>query len=114
MRIPDSVLEHRVDVERRQPVGGSYGPRFDALVAGVHALVVDKAELVIDQRQESDTYGTQITASTQVLLQPEDYVGPGSRVTVWKGTPQERRLQVVAAAFLQHSKAPSQAQAWLV
>jgi hypothetical protein len=80
----------------------------------VHALVVDKAELVVDQRSEADTYGTQIVASTQVLLQPEDWAPVGSRVTVQKGTERERVLEVVVAAHLEHSRAPSQAQLWLV
>lgn len=114
MRIPDAVLEHRITVRRRQAVGSSTGPRYDDEVAGVHALVVDKAELVLDARTDSDTRGSQILASSQALVQPEDYVPPGSLVRVWPGTPMERTLEVVATAYLEHSKAPSQAQMWLV
>ena len=114
MRIPDSVLEHRIAVRRRQAVGSSSGPRYDAEVTGVHALVVDKAELVLDARRDSETRGQQILSSSQVLVQPEDYVAPGSLVTVWKGKPMERTAEVVASAYLEHSKAPSQAQMWLV
>lgn len=114
MRIPDYVLEHRVAVRRRQPVGSSSGPRYDAEVGDVHALVVDKAAMVVDARTDSETRGSQILASTQALLQPEDYVPPGSLVRVWVGTPMERTLEVVAAAYLEHTKAPSQAQVWMV
>lgn len=114
MRIPDYVLEHRVGIRRRQPVGSSSGPRWDAEVTGVHALVVDKADMVVDARTDSETRGSQVLASSQVLVQPESYAPPGSLVRVWPGTPMERTLEVVAVAYLEHSKAPSQAQMWLV
>lgn len=114
MRIPDHVLEHRIAARRRQPIGSSSGPKYDAEVAGIHALVVDKAALVVDARTDSDTRGQQILAASQALIQPEDFVPVGSLVRVWPGTAMERTLEVVATAYLEHSRAPSQAQMWLV
>jgi hypothetical protein len=114
MRIPAYVLEHTVDIERPTEYGTSYGPTFEAVVEDVAALVVDKSELVIDGRSEGETYGQQVLSTAQVLMQPEDYVAPGGRITVDKGTPMQRRLAVVAAARLEHTIAPSQARAWLM
>lgn len=114
MRIPDSVLEHRVDLIPRLEVGTSHGASFGAVRADRPALVVDAEELVVDGRAASGTYGQQITSSARILLQPEDYVPPGSKVVLHKGTPAERTRFVVRTAYLEHTIAPSQAQAWLV
>ena len=113
MRIPDSLLEHRVDVEPLLDVPQPGGSPFGAKLPDVHALVVDRAELVIDERVDSDTHGQEILAETHVLIQPEDYIVPGSRVTIWKGTPRERVLHVVKTAYARHSISPESAQAWL-
>jgi hypothetical protein len=112
MRIPDTVLEHRIDV---QPLLEIPQPdsRHGALIPDVHALVVMKESLVVDQRVYSETRGAEVTSAAQLLVQPEDYIPPGSLVTIYKGTPRERTSEVIATAFLEHSIAPSQAQAWL-
>jgi hypothetical protein len=112
--IPDKFLEHRIDVEPILEVGSSVGRKFGDTLEDVHAIVVDKRKLVVDQRVDSDTKGQQIMASTHVLVQPEDYAPPGSKVTVWKGTPMSRIGVVVATAYAEHSIAPSSAQMWLV
>lgn len=113
MRIPDELLEQRVDVEPLLAVPPSSGSRFGTLEADVHAIVVDRAKLVIDQRVDSETHGAEVLAETHVLVQPENYITPGSLVTVWKGTARERKLEVVATAYARHSTAPESAQAWL-
>lgn len=114
MRIPDRFLEHRVDVTRRREVGTSTGSAFDPTEEGVHVIVVSKSKLVRDERADSTTSGQEILADTHVLLQPEDFAPPGSKILVGKGTARERVGIVVATALAEHSIAPSSAQAWLV
>jgi hypothetical protein len=113
MRIPDELLEARVDVEPRLEVPQPDGDLYGALQADVHAIVVDRSKLVIDERVDAETHGAEVLAETHVLVQPENFITPGSRVTVHKGTPRERTLQCVATAYARHSTAPESAQAWL-
>lgn len=114
MRIPDRILEHRVDIRPVLAVRQPDGDRHGTSIADVHALVVAKEAQVVDARIGSETRGALVASSAHILLQPEDYAAPGSLITIWKGTPLERTAEVVAAAYLEHTKAPSQAQAWLV
>ena len=114
MRIPDALLEHRVDIAPRLEVPQPDGSKYGTVLVDVHALIVDKARLVVDQRVDSDTHGAEVLSDTHVLVQPEDYVTPGSLITVWKGTPREHTSQVASTAYARHSIAPESAQAWLV
>jgi hypothetical protein len=113
MRIPAKYLEHEVLIERllRVPssTSGKYGPP-----ARVACLVVEKTKLVRDQRVQSEgsTRDADVTSSAQILFQPESRVPVGSLVTIWPGTSNERKVQIVSDAFAQHSIAPSSWQAW--
>lgn len=113
MRIPAKYLEHTVIVERllRVPstTTGKYAPP-----ATVPCLVVEKNTLVRDQRVQTtgETRDAEIQSSAQVLFQPEARVPLGSRLTLWPGTPNQRKVEIVADAFGVHSIAPSSWQAW--
>lgn len=108
MRMPGAILEHRIDVrpllEVPQPTGGNWG----AWVDGVHCLVIEEQKLVIDARISSETHGVEVLANTHILLQPEDAVNPGDQIR----TPRGKVVQVITTAYLEHTIAPSQAQAW--
>lgn len=111
MRIPDGLLIHRVIVEPRlevpQPDGSEYGAPVER-----QAITVDGQKLVADARADSETRGTAILSNVHGLVQPEHAIPVGSRVTVWPGTPLERKVQVVAVAYGEHDAAPSSAQFW--
>lgn len=112
-RIPAGILEHEVTIRDRiavpQPDGALHGaPRTRP------ALVVMREQVVVDARIASATQGAEVRSSAHVLLQPEDYAPPGSLMTIWAGTPMERTAEVITTAYLEHSIAPSGAQAWLV
>lgn len=113
MRIPAKYLEHTVLVERllRVPstTSGKYAPP-----KRVACLVVEKTKLVRDRRVETTggTRDAEVTSSAQILFQPESRVPVGSLVTLWPGTDNERRVQIVSDALGQHSIAPSSWQAW--
>jgi hypothetical protein len=114
VRIPDKFLVHRVDIVPLAAVGSSVGKRFDDARPAVRSIVVDKRKLVVDERMDSATKGQEIQASTHILVQPEEFVSAGSKITVWKGTPRERTGVVVATAYGEHPIAPSSAQMWIV
>lgn len=114
MRIPDRDLPHRVTLEARKSMPSSSGTQYQAPREGVLALVVSKASEVVDERPDSDTRGSIITAHTSVRMHLEDYVPPGSRITVFAGTPAEHVGTVVNAHYNQHSIAPESALAYLV
>lgn len=115
MRIPNRFLPHRVDIEPPDPFNGEghYLPKREARPCSV----ASKSQLVVDTRPgmaDAETGSQQVLANTQIILQPEDIVAPGARVTVWKGTPQEAELSVVATEYYRHNIAPESAVLWLV
>lgn len=114
VRIPNMFLPHRIDVQALNPVGSSQGAKYQTKRLDVFAQVLDKVTMVVDQRADSTTFSQSIASSTTVVMQPESYVEPGSLVTVWKGTPRERSMQVVAAGYYRHTIAPESSQLWLI
>lgn len=114
MKIPRRLLEHRVDIEPIDRIGSSVGATYGAKRLEVRALVIEKRSRVVDQRAGSETEGTEILSSGHILLRAEDYVSPGSLVTVWAGTPMERTGEVLAAGYNMHSIAPESAQLWIL
>lgn len=112
MRIPERYLPHRITVEAIDPLGG--GSKWATPKINVHALVVDKETQVVDARPDSETRGQVIMSSTQIVLQPEEWIPPGSRVTVWAGKPQEKKMIVVTTGYFEHPIAPNSSQLWLV
>ena len=113
MKIPLRLLEHRVNIQPISKVGSSVSPGYGEGRKGIHALVIDKRSRVVDQRVSSETKGQEILSSAHILLRAEQWVAPGSLVTVWPGTPMERECEVVAAGYNMHSIAPESAQLWV-
>lgn len=113
MRVPGKFLEHRVDLEAVRLMPRSDGAKFMPK-RRVSALVVEKQKRVTDAREGSSTKGEEIQAEVHVLLQPEDRIPLGSKMTIWPGTSNERTLVSVSEAFGQHTIAPSSYQAWLI
>lgn len=113
MRIPAKYLEHTVIVEPllRTPsrTSGRFGPGRT-----VSCLVVEKNTQVKDQRvgSEGETRDVEIQSSAQVLFQPEQRVPLGSRITLWPGTSNQRKVEIVSDAYGVHSIAPSSWQAF--
>lgn len=113
MRIPKRFLPHTVDIEPIDPYGG--GSKWLPVRENVACQVASKSRLVVDQRPgmvDSEAGSQQVMANTQIILQPEDYVAPGARVTIWKGTPMEEVLTVIATEYYQHPIAPNSAVLW--
>lgn len=113
MRIPTSDLPHRVTLEARKETPASRGSDFQAPRDNIPALVVSKVQLVRDERVDSPTRGAEITSSATVRMWLENYVPPGSMVTIHKGTPAERKAQVVAANYNSHHIAPESSKLFL-
>lgn len=113
MRIPAHLLEHRVVVEALRTIPRSDGAKYMP-PRRVAAIVVEKRKLVTDQREGSTTKGQELQSSAQVLVQPEERVPLGSRVTIWPGSSNESVLTSLSEAYGEHSVAPSSYQMWLV
>lgn len=112
-RIPNHLLEHRVRVEALRSIPRSDGALYlDPRTVG--AIVVEKRKLVTDQREGSATKGQELQSSAHVLVQPEDRIPLGSRVTIWPGSVNESVLISASEAYAEHSIAPSSYQMWLV
>lgn len=113
VRIPDRFLPNTVTLEAYtgpQPRGGrEYGAPFTA-----RAVVVAKSSRRIDDRPNSETNGQEVTTSAHIVVHRENYVPPGSRVTIHAGTPAEQVVQVAAAGYYSHPNAPESAQLWTV
>lgn len=92
MRIPNALMPHKVTV---QPLNGSTptGAVFGDPVT-VRAYVEDKTELVTTGQSQ------EVISSATVFLDPENYVGDGSKVTIWLGTPRQRTAKVLTSQFL--------------
>jgi hypothetical protein len=88
--VSDFWFPHQVRVRPLLGAGGmheSHGPEVSAA-----AEVKDKTELI------RDADGSQTVSSSQVTV-PLDTVAPvGSFVTVWPGTPSERKSRVIATS----------------
>jgi len=112
MRIPARYFPHQVTTEAVDPMGG--GRRWKPAKTGVRALVAPSDALIIDQRPDAESVGQQIVANTQVIVQPESYVGPGARVTIWPGTARERVLSAARVDTYDHDIAPNSVVLWLV
>lgn len=112
-RLHKRHLPHRVIVTRLEGEGAE-GVTYAAPVTDVPAYVEQKSKLVVDRRSTSATAGTEITASTFVVLLTADDVLPASKVTVWAGTSREREAEVIDSAFFDYPKTPSHVELWLM
>jgi hypothetical protein len=111
-RLRRKHLPHRIDV---RPLEGD-GPEGDiwgSVRPRRPAYVEQRSRLVVDRRSTSPTAGQEVTATTFVVVLPEDDTQPRSRVTVWAGTPRERTGEVIDSAFFDYKGAPSHVELYL-
>jgi hypothetical protein len=100
VRIPRALLPHTIKVEAYLG-SGPYGDAWDEPVTIRHAQVDDKRRVV----RAPD--GSEVVSETTVRLELHHQIPPGSRVTVWPGTPLERTATVISASLLTFPGAPS-------
>lgn len=105
-------LVHEVDLFPIATGGGSDGTRQAEPLLARPAIVDEKQRLVRDQRT-GDGHGAEVSSSGIVFLFLEDYVKPGSDVLIRKGTPAERRANVIAVAYYDHPEAPEHVELFL-
>lgn len=111
-RLREKHLPHRVLIERIEGEGEN-GVTYADATAPRPAYVEQKSRLVVDRRSTSATVGTEVTSSTFVVLLTADDSLPGSFVTVWAGTPRERRSQVIDSAYFDYRGTPSHVELFL-
>lgn len=112
-RLRAKHLPHRIDY-RTPPAAAAVGTIPGDLAVDRPAYVEDKQRLVTDQRPNSETFGQEITATTFVVVLPEDDMLPGAEVTVHKGSIRKRTSQVVASAKFDYNKrTPNHIELWL-
>lgn len=111
-RLREKHLPHRVDICRLTGEGAE-GVVWADTVTGRPAYVEQKSRLVVDRRSRSDTAGQEVTSSTFVVLLVADDALPGTKVTVWKGTPRERTSEVVDSALFEYRGTPSHVELYL-
>lgn len=105
-RLRKKHLPHRVTITPfagETPTGDIWG----APIPDVPAYVEQKTRLVVDRRSTSPTKGQEVTATTFVVLMPENDIVPRAKVTVWPGTPRERTSEVIDSAFFDYDGTPS-------
>jgi hypothetical protein len=106
-------LPHRVKIERIAGEGAE-GVTYADPVEGVPAYVEQKSRLVIDRRAGSGTIGQEVTATTVVVLLPDQDTAPGSKVTVHAGTWRERTSTVIDSALgMYNARTPNHVELYL-
>lgn len=111
-RLRKKHLPHRVTITRLTGEGAE-GQSWATPEPAVPAYVEQKSKLVVDRRSTSETANKEIIADTFVVLLTSDDTLPGSKITVWEGTPREREAEVVTSALLDYKGTPSHVEAWL-
>jgi hypothetical protein len=101
MRIPDMLMPHTVDLQAKTGTTAT-GTKWAAPVT-VRASIEDTQELI------RDLLGNEVVSSTTVFVDPENVIPAGSKVTVWKGLPNQRTALVLAVSspsntYLSHCK----------
>lgn len=109
-RMPNFLLPHTVTLYPLAAAAGRGGARKESSGRKRRALVELRPSLRVDQRTDSTTAGTEITMSTRVIVQAEDYLDPGARIVLDSGA----EVQVANAILVQHPGAPSNAELWTV
>lgn len=89
IRIPRSWLNGPIDVEDALPEG-PVGERFAPPRRIQRAMTKDGRRMVRNPE------GDQVPSNSQVLIDPEHLIPTNSMVTVWPGTPHQRRAKLVA------------------
>lgn len=98
--IPAYMTPHTVTVEPLTGSGGM-GDTWGPLVSDVPAMVEEGAALVRDDNAQ------EVVSSARVHCSWDVDAPPGSRVTVWTGTPKERTADVISTAGAPHPTLPS-------
>lgn len=111
-RLREKHLPHRVDITPLTGEGAR-GPVYGDTVVDAPAYVEQKARLKVDRRESSKTFGEEIQSSTFVVLLLQHDVAPGTKVTVWKGTPRERTSDVIESARFEYPRTPSHVEIYL-
>lgn len=96
MRTPDMMMPQRVILEALEgstATGAVFAPPTDP----VRAAVDDQETLV------RNSAGAEVVSATTVLLDLENWVSAGSKVTVWPGMPQQRTAKVITSATFQNA-----------
>jgi hypothetical protein len=106
MRIPKRLLPHTIKVEPLLGTGAR-GEVYGPAQTWTRAYVEDKRQMVVS----SD--GEDIVSNSFVVLDPERILPEGSRVTMWPGTPRERKARVVGTSFFDFPRLPSNVQFFL-
>lgn len=106
MRLQKRHLPHLIDVVSLLGEGAE-GITWSAPVVDVAAYVEHKTKLVVDRRTSSTTNGQEVTAQTFIVMLTTDEVLPRTKITVWKGTPRERQVEVINSEFYDYPRAPS-------
>lgn len=100
-RLKARHLPHRITIHRFAGEGAE-GVEFTD-VEDVPAYVEQKTRLAVDRRPNSTTAGQEVTSTTTIVCLPDADSAPGSEVTVFPGTPRERRSQIVDSALGEYS-----------
>lgn len=100
-RLKERHLPHRIILHRFAGEGAE-GIEFTD-VPDVPAYVEQKTRIAVDRRPNSGTAGQEVTSTTTIVCLPEHDAVPGSEVTVYPGTPRERRSQIIDSALGEYS-----------
>lgn len=111
-RLRKKHLPHRVDLKPLEGEGAR-GPVYADLIPNTPAYVEQKTRIVVDRRRGSSTFGQEVQSTTFVVLLLENDVEPGTKVTVWKGTPRQRTSEVVDSARFEYSRTPGHVELFL-
>lgn len=111
-RLRAKHLPHRVTIQELEGEGAE-GDIWATAQPDRPAYVEQTTRLVVDRRATSPTVGQEVTATTFVVLLPDDDCQPRSRVTVWPGTPRERTAEVIDSAFFDYYGTPSHVELYL-
>lgn len=106
MRLQKKHLPHLIDVTSLTGEGAE-GETWGDPVVDVAAYVEHKTKLVVDRRTSSTTNGQEVTAQTFIVMLTADEVLPRTKITVWKGTPRERQVEVIDSHFFDYPRTPS-------
>lgn len=111
VRPPAYIFDQLVTLIPR-PTRGSAGMIPGEPRVARPALIDMTQQVVTDERDGSQ--GQEVIASGAVHTFLEDYAAPGSEIILRPGTPAERRVQVVTAAYFDHKLAPEHCEMTVV
>lgn len=111
MRLRKKHLPHRATIEALAG-DSAEGPTAAEPISAVPCYFEQKARLVIDRRATSPTVNTEVMTSTFGILLLANDVLPGAYITIWAGTPRERRAQVISSELFIYPRTPGHVEVW--